>query len=160
MRQTKWSQFWRPYQLLGPKVIWQNSVVSVPDVGYLLALPLQALTDNQITAVTWIRFPRNLISNHWPELLSDRTTEPAMASIKDKRGEVSWQVGRSCSTQILLQYTEKYASESLQSLITTREFQHSWGQNSIVIFAFLSYATMHPYHDTDCQNQWLFHHRQ
>ncbi|KIM90560.1 hypothetical protein PILCRDRAFT_187745 [Piloderma croceum F 1598] len=31
------------------------------------------------------------------------------------------------------EYTEKYASESLQSLITAKEFQHSWGQNSIIV---------------------------
>jgi len=58
-----------------------------------------------------------------------------MASIKDKRGEVSWQVGRSCSTQILLSTTRSMPPNLFKSLITTREFQHSWGQNSIVIFA-------------------------
>jgi len=31
------------------------------------------------------------------------------------------------------EYTEKYASKSLQGIITAREFQHSWGQNSIIV---------------------------
>jgi len=31
------------------------------------------------------------------------------------------------------EYTEKYASKSLQNLITATEFKHSWGQNSIIV---------------------------
>jgi hypothetical protein len=58
-----------------------------------------------------------------------------------------------------LQYTEKYASKSLQNLITATEFKHSWGQNSIVSLFFPSVGLVILTVLSDRQNQWFFHHR-